>query len=68
MNRERMENDEREEYICNVKNSLFKKTAAILGITPEDVRLWCLGGEESALLIVTPEDLAKQIKESKGEA
>lgn len=43
--------------------NLFKLTADLLGIKEEIVRDYCCGGDENALEIVTPEQLAEEMRQ-----
>jgi hypothetical protein len=42
---------------------LYAKTATILNVVPAAVEAFCIGGDEHALLLVEPDDLAAQIRE-----
>lgn len=46
-----------------IRQRLFDATAALLHRTPQEIERFCDGGDWDAVLIVTPEDLAAQIKE-----
>jgi hypothetical protein len=46
--------------------SLYELTAKILNVSPDCVQEFCEFGDQQAVKIVTPEELAEQIKEYEG--
>jgi hypothetical protein len=48
------------------RNTLYVETAALLHVLPEYVEGFCMSAEESALDVVTPQDLAAQMLEYAG--
>jgi hypothetical protein len=46
-----------------IRERLFNETAKILNRTEKEIESFCDGGDWEATLLVTPEDLAEQIKE-----
>jgi hypothetical protein len=48
--------------------NLYGRTSEILNVPEEFVRSYCCGGDEDALEIVTPEQLAQEISENYGDS
>jgi len=48
------------------REELYRQVAAILNIGIDDVRSFCMGGDESAYETLTPNELANQIIEYTG--
>lgn len=49
-------------------DNLYGRTSEILGVSEDFIREYCCGGDEDALEIVTPEQLAKEISENYGDS
>lgn len=44
-------------------SKLYNETASILGVPADDVRDYCIMGDDNALLVVTPQELACEMRE-----